>query len=110
MAYSGDLKTNHSKSRLFEDRISNSLVFKGLGYNYIYDPYHLQTIPLKIMIFLSRFAVICPDFECLGFWNSDPILKSRTFANQTLFEHSKSRLVQITDPHCILLETSIATG
>ena len=28
--------------------------------------------------------------------------KSGPFANQPLFDHSKSRLVQISDPHCIV--------
>ena len=32
--YSGDLKSNHSKSGLFEDWISNSPVFKGMDYCY----------------------------------------------------------------------------
>ena len=31
--------------------------------------------------------------------------KSRPFANQPLFDHCKSRLVWISDPHCILVFT-----
>ena len=33
----------------------------------------------------------------LDFWSH---LKSEPFANQPLFEHLKSRLVPISDPHC----------
>ena len=32
MNYCGDLKSDHSKSELFEDQISNGPVFKGSGY------------------------------------------------------------------------------
>ena len=37
--------------------------------------------------------VVLPDFRSH--------LKCRRFATQPLFDHSKSRLVQISDPHCV---------
>ena len=49
----------HSKSRLFGDRISNSLVLKesGYGFSYSYGPNHLKTGPIKIQTFLSVFQM-----------------------------------------------------
>ena len=40
----------------------------------------------------SKSGCYCPDFRS----NS----KSRPFATQPSFDHSKSRLGQISDPHC----------
>ena len=80
--YSGDLKSNHLKSGLFEGWISIGPVFKWLGfsYGYIYSPNHLKTRPFKMRMFLSWFqmtfdkmAAICSDFKWLGFRITDPI-------------------------------------
>ena len=109
MNYSGDLKSDHVKSRLFEGQISNGPVFKWLGFcnGYSYSSNHLKTGPFKIQTFCSDFKwflkngshfswfqiVVLPDFRSHS--------KSRPFATQPLFDHSKSRLVQISDPHSI---------
>ena len=55
--YSGDLKSNHSKPRIFENQISISPVFKGLGFSfcYSYGPNHLKTWPFGIPTFWSKF-------------------------------------------------------
>ena len=80
----------HLKSRLFEDKISNCLVFKGLGYSY--GPNHSKTGPFENPdIFVpisngfwqngghfSRFQMVgIPDFR----FHSE----SRPFANQQFF-------------------------
>ena len=71
---------------------------------------HLKTRPFKIQTFFSEFqmvfekmAAICPDFKWFGF-DFRPHSKSRPFANQPLLDHSKSRLGQISDPHCIRIK------
>ena len=75
----------HLKSGLFEGRISNGLVFKWSGFSYQ---------PFEIRKFLSGFQMVgLPDFRSH--------LKSRPFATQPVLDHSKSRLGQISDPHCI---------
>ena len=43
------------------------------------------------MVF-DKMAAICRDFKWLGFWISE-----------TLLDHSKSRLVRKSDPHCIVV-------
>ena len=66
----------------------------------------LKMGPFKIQTFLSRFqmvfdkmASICPNLKWLvGFPNF--ISHSKSFATQPLFDHSKSRLVRISDPRC----------
>ena len=97
--YSGNLKSYHLKSGLFEGWISNSF-FKWSGFCYGYSHNHLKTRPYEIQTFLSGFhlvfdkmAAICPDFRSNA--------KSGPFATQPLFDHSKSRQVRIPDPHCI---------
>ena len=82
------------KSRFCEDCISKGPILKGSGYSY--GPYHLKTGLFKIWTFLFRFqmvldkmAAICLDFK----W-------SKPFPNWPLFEHSKSRHVQISNIHC----------
>ena len=47
IVYSGDLKSDHLKSGLFEGWISNGPVFKWLGFSngYSYSPKHLITRP-----------------------------------------------------------------
>ena len=47
---------DHSKYRHFDDRISNSLVFKAFFYGNSYGPYHLKTGPFQNLTF-------CPDFK-----------------------------------------------
>ena len=54
------------------------------------------------MVF-GKMAAICRDFKWLGFQISDPIQRSETFSTQPFFNNSKSRLVQISDPHNIYL-------
>ena len=106
----GDLKSDHSKSGLFKGQISNVPFFKWSGFicGYSFSPNHLKTVLFKIWMFLSRFQMvfdkvppICSDFKWLGFRISDPIRNLDHFATQPLFHHSKSRLVRISDPHCI---------
>ena len=69
---SGDLKSIHLKSGLFEGGISNGSVFKWLGFSYGYsvDPNHSKTGPFNSWMFLSGFQMffdtmesICPDFK-----------------------------------------------
>ena len=67
--YSEDLKSDHSKSRLFEDQISNCRVFKGSGYSYGTKHFENQTIR-NLAIFISilnvfsyKIVVICLDFK-----------------------------------------------
>ena len=57
--YSGDLNSDHSKSRLFKCQISNGMVFKwsGLSYGYSYSSNHL-TGPFKIWTFLLGFQMV----------------------------------------------------
>ena len=105
-------------SGLFEGRISNGFVFEWSGFCYSYSPNH------------SKSGRFCPDFKWFltkwqpfvqilnGFWQNGSYLsgfqivglldfrshsKSRPFATQPLLDHSKSRLGQISDPHCIQL-------
>ena len=99
--YSGDLKFDHLKSRLFEVRISNGRIFKWSGLRCmltlrtcrsldirfeenelirVLTPDHSKTGPFVIQTFLSGFqmvfdkmAAICLDFKWLGLRISDPI-------------------------------------
>ena len=88
----------HLKSRLFENQISNGLVFKRSGLSY--GPNHLKS------------EHFCPDFKWLlakwwpfvrisdgwaGLLNFRSHSKSEPFANQPLFDHSKSGLVWISE-------------
>ena len=80
-------------------------IFKGLCCRYCYDPDH------------SKFWSLCPDFKRffdrtaatnLDFKGWAPgfhiSFKSEPFANQPLFNHSKSRPTRwISDPHCTRL-------
>ena len=65
---SWDLKSDHSKTELFEDQISNGPVFKGSGYS----PNHLKSGPFQ-MVF-DKMVVICQDFKWFCFQTSNPIL------------------------------------
>ena len=51
------------------------------------------------MVF-DKMAAIYTDFKCLGLPDIRSHSKSGPFETQPLFEHSKSRLVRISDPHC----------
>ena len=93
--HSRDLKSDHSKPRLFEEWISVGPVVKGSGYNISYSsvPNHFKTVPFKIWTFLSGFQMVgLPDFRSHG-----------PFANQPLFYHLKSRPFRISGPHCTLI-------
>ena len=76
------MKSNHLKSRLFDGRISNGLVFKWSTFSYGYSSSsnHLKTGPFKSLMFLSGFQMFfdkimtfCLNFKWLGFWISDSI-------------------------------------
>ena len=97
----------HSKSWLFEDRVSNGPIFKGSGYRYgyrygySYGPNYLKTGPFKIQTFLSilqivfdKMAAFCQNFKWLGFPISDPI-QNPDYLQTNLFSttQTKSRLV-----------------
>ena len=82
--------------------------FKRSGYSYCYShsPNHLKTGPYEIQTFLSeiqivfdKMAAIC-WFQMVGLLDFGSHSKSRPFEAQPLFDHSKSRLVWISDPHC----------
>ena len=81
--------------------------FKRSGYSYCYShsPNHLKTGPYEIQTFLSeiqivfdKMAAIC-WFQMVGLLDFGSHSKSRPFEAQPLFDHSKSRLVWISDPH-----------
>ena len=77
--YSRNLKSDHLKSGLFEDWISNGLVFKWLGFSPNHSKDHSKTGPFKIQslfitqMILYKMATINPDSRWLGFRISDPI-------------------------------------
>ena len=54
----------------------------GYGYNFWQDGSHLL------------------EFQIVGLLDCRSYLKSKPFAAQPLFHHLKSRLAQISDPHC----------
>ena len=93
----------HLKSRPFDGQISNGPVFKwsGLGYRYGYSPNHKKTRPLKIWTFLSSFQMVFDKmtarFQMAGL--TDFRSHSKFWP---LLDRSKSRLICISDPHCIL--------
>ena len=73
----------HPKSVLFEDRISNSPVFKGLGSSL--SPNHLKTKPFTIPTFIFKFkmisdkiAAICQNLKKLGHFKIWTICKPST--------------------------------
>ena len=98
--YSGDVKSDHLKSRLFEGLISNG--WAQLSFGYSFSPNHLKTGPFEIQTLLSRFqkvlnkiTAICLEFKWLSLQISDLIQNP---------DHQKSRLVLKLDPHCIRQE------
>ena len=103
------------QSGLFEYHISNSAGFNALGYNYFnsYGTNHLKTGPYKIQTFLSRFQMCffflqnsshLSGFQMVGLLYFRSHLKSRPYANQTLFNHLKSRLFRISCTHCTVID------
>ena len=69
--YCGDLKSDHLKSKLFEDGICNDPVFKGLGYSHSHCPNHLKTEPFEIRtldfkLFLAKWRQFVKNFICVG--------------------------------------------
>ena len=79
--YSGDLKYDHLKFRLFEGRISDGLALAMATaiVPIIPKPEHLKS------------GHFCPNFKWF-------LTKWRPFETQPLLDNSKSRLVQISDP------------
>ena len=76
----------HLKSGLFEGQISNGSVFKWSGFVWISNDFWQNGGHL------SGFKMVgLPDFSFHP--------KSGPFATQPLLDHSKSRLVRISDPH-----------
>ena len=78
----------------------------SLSYGYSCSPNHSKTGPFKIQTFVSGFqifydnmAAICSDFKWLGFRNSNHIWNWDRLQPNLFFDHSKSRLVQISDLH-----------
>ena len=60
LTYSGDLKSVHLKSGLFEGRISNGPVFEwsGFSFGFGYSPNYSKTRPFEIQMFLSGFQMV----------------------------------------------------
>ena len=83
---------NYLKSGLLEGQISNGpalTMAKLWTKNY-------KTGPFEIWMFLS-------GFQMAGLSDFRSHSKSRPFASQPLYIHLKSKLVWISDPHCIKL-------
>ena len=77
--------------------------FNWLGFSYGYGPNHLKTRPYEIWTFSNDFwqnDVHLSRFQKVGQSDFRSHLKSGPFPTQPLFDHSKSRLVRISDPHC----------
>ena len=65
-----------------------------------------KTGPFEIWTFLSRLQIDfdkLSGFQMVGLPDFRSCSKSRPFATQPIFDHSKSRLVRISDPHCNML-------
>ena len=82
-SFGGDLKSNHSKSGLFQDWIFNGLLFKVSGFSYIYSCNPTKTGP-DFKWFLTKWQPFV-QFSNLEF-------RSRPFTNQPLVTIYKSRL------------------
>ena len=97
---SRDLKSDYSKSRLFEDWISNAQVFKGLGYSfYSLGPNYLKTRHF-CLDFKWFFTKWWPFVLILNGWASGFQIpfKIWTICKPTSF--LASRRVRISDLHC----------
>ena len=92
---------NHLKSGLFESRISNGPVFNwpGFCYGYSYSLNHLETGPFQIRTIFSNGAHLS-RFQMVWLRDFRFHFISGPLATQPLFNHSKSRLVRISDCNC----------
>ena len=86
----------HLKSRLFEDRISNGPVFKGLGYRVCYsygpDPFENRTIQnqdifVQILNGFWKNGGHMTQFKMVGLRDFRSHSKSGPYANQPLFDY-----------------------
>ena len=103
--YSGDLNTDdHLNTRNIWIPETFEYGFQMVDLwvvSYVLDP------PFKYQISISekKMASICPVFKWLGClvfkWHS----KTRPFGIQPLFDHSNTRRVRYSDPHCILSQS-----
>ena len=59
--------------------------------------YETRTFMFRFQMVFDKMTAICPDFRSH--------LKSGPIATQPIFDHCKSRLVWISDPHCIYIST-----
>ena len=99
--YSRDLKSDHLKFGNVWNPDFLKVVFQmvpfsngwALAMAAITILNYLKTGPFKIRTFLSR-------FQMFGLPNFKSHSKFGPFATQPLFDHLKSRLVRISDPHC----------
>ena len=95
----------HLKSGLFESQISNGVVFKWSSFSY--SPNHSKTGLFKIQPFLSGFQMVWQNgghlsrFQLVGLPDYRSNSKFRPLETNPLFDHSKFRLVRISDPHCL---------
>ena len=94
----------HLKSSLFEGQTSNGRDLAIASYS---SPKYLKTGIFEICTFLSRFQKVFftkwSGFQKTGLPDFRSHLKFRPFATQPPFlNHSKSRLVQISDPYCTI--------
>ena len=102
--YSGDLKSEHVKSGLFEGPISNGPVFKWLSFGYSYSiaptirkPEHSKYgLFLDFKWFLAKWR---PFVGISNGWASgfQILFEIWIICNLTPFNHLKSRLVHISD-------------
>ena len=107
--YSGDLNTNHLDT--INIWIPNFLKFgfQMVGYSNGRSMGNVlctrPTIQIPDQWIRSKMASICPVFKWLGCpvfkWHS----KTRPFGIQPLLDQSNTRLVQYSDPHCLLKPT-----
>ena len=125
---SGDLKSNYSKSGNIWNPDFLKIAFLTMGFPKGGDLAMaiaivgtiLKTRPFQIGIFLSRFQMIfwqngsyLSTFQTVGLPDFRSHLKSGPFATLPLFDHSKSRQVRISDPHCdgrVLIELTWPTA
>ena len=94
-----------SEIRPFEIRIFWRLDFKWSSFSYGYSPNHSKTGPFKIFVQISnglwQNGGHVSGFQIMGLPDFRSLLKSRPLSTQLLLDHLKSRLGQISDPHCI---------
>ena len=75
------------------------------SFSYGYSPNHSKTGPFKIFVQISnglwQNGGHVSGFQIMGLLDFRSLLKSRPLSTQLLLDHLKSRLGQISDPHCI---------